>query len=342
MKDARGIDTMLAELTGEGSQQAAPRPEKHVEKIAATWNRLPAPQTAEPSYYDRPLLKAPVWKAAVPLYYFVGGAAGAPLVIGAAAQLDRTGQFDHLMRRCHWTGVIGCALSGALLVEDLGKPSRFHHMLRVFRPTSPMNMGVWIISAVSPSALAAALFGNRGGLLGAFGDISGVAAGLAGLALSTYTGVPVANTAVPLWQESRRILPILFGALALASAGSIFDLTLENRVSRRVTYSIGTIGRVAELDTALALERHAAKISPRVAQPLRSGTSGFLWKTAATLTAASLAVTLLPAKPRTRRIAAGVLGIAGSLMMRFGIHAAGVASARDSRATFASQRQIKD
>ena len=154
MKDARGIDTMLAELTGEGSQQAAPRPEKHVEKIAATWNRLPAPQTAEPSYYDRPLLKAPVWKAAVPLYYFVGGAAGASLVIGAAAQLDRTGQFDHLMRRCHWTGVIGCALSGALLVEDLGKLSRFHHMLRVFRPTSPMNMGVWIISAVSPSALS--------------------------------------------------------------------------------------------------------------------------------------------------------------------------------------------
>jgi len=86
-------------------------------------------------------------------------------VIGAAAQLDRTGRLDNLMRRCHWAGIIGSAISGAILVYDLGRPSRFHHMLRVFRPTSPMNMGVWILSSVSPSAIAAALCANRGGIL---------------------------------------------------------------------------------------------------------------------------------------------------------------------------------
>lgn len=339
MKDGRGIDTMIAELSGEGSLQKAGPRDQHVEKLSKTSNELPVLKTTDPSYYDRPLLKEPVWKGTIPLYYFVGGAAGAALVIGSAAQLDRTGRLDRLMRRCHWTGVIGSAVSGALLISDLGKPSRFHHMLRVFRPTSPMNMGAWIISAVSPSAAVAALWGNRTGLLGTVGDISGIAAGAAGLALATYTGVLVANTAVPLWQESRRILPILFGASALASAGSIFDLTFEDAASRRVTYSIGTIGRVAELAASIALERQAARLTPRVARPLRSGASGFVWKTAAALTAASLAVTLLPAKPRKKRVASGVLGIAGSLLMRYGIHLAGVQSARDPRASFASQRR---
>jgi hypothetical protein len=274
--DGRDIDLNLAELSGEGSlQRVGP-------SVSKAWKRPPGPDaadpTGDPTYYGRPLLKEPVWKWMVPAYYFVGGAAGASLIIGAAAQLDRSGKLDHLMRRCHWTGVIGSAVSGGLLILDLGKPSRFHYMLRVFRPTSPMNMGVWIIPTVAPSAMVAALFGNRRGFLGKIGDVSGMAAGLAGLALSTYTGVLVANTAVPVWQESRRILPILFGASAMASAGSIFDLAFEDPRARRVTYTFGTIGRVAELAASLVLERHAARIDPRIARPLNTGSSGMLYR----------------------------------------------------------------
>jgi formate-dependent nitrite reductase membrane component NrfD len=338
--DGRDINLNLAELSGEGSLQRV-RP-----GVSKAWTGPPVPDAADPAappagdptYYGRPLLKEPVWKWMIPAYYFVGGAAGASLVIGAAAQLDRSGKLDHLMRRCHWTGVIGSALSGGLLILDLGKPARFHHMLRVFRPTSPMNMGVWVISAVAPSAMVAALFGNRRGFLGKIGDVSGIAAGLAGLALSTYTGVLIANTAVPVWQESRRILPILFAASAMASAGSIFDLAFEDPRARRVTYTFGTIGRVAELAASLALERQVARIDPKIARPLNTGCSGMLWKTAAVMTGASLALSLLPGKSRKKRLAAGILGTLGSLVMRYGIHHAGVASARDPRAAFRQQR----
>ncbi len=208
-------------------------------------------------------------------------------MIGAAAQIDRTGRLENLMRRAHWTGIIGSALSAAILIYDLGRPERFHHMLRVFRPTSPMNMGVWILSAVSPSAIMAALFGNRGGLLGAFGEISGIASGLSGLALSTYTGVLVANSAIPVWQESRRVLPILFGASAVAAAGSLFDMMFEDRRARRVTYTFGNIGRIVELGASLALEREVARV-PRVVKPLKTGLSGLLWKSATAMTAGSL------------------------------------------------------
>ena len=38
------------------------------------------------TYYDVPLLKAPVWTWEVPLYFFVGGAAGAAAIIGGVAE----------------------------------------------------------------------------------------------------------------------------------------------------------------------------------------------------------------------------------------------------------------
>jgi hypothetical protein len=328
--DGRDIDTGLAQLSGEAATQRAGSSGE-----LEAWSGV---RGIEPTYYGRPLLKEPVWKVTIPLYYFVGGAAGASLVMGAAAQLDRSGKLDHLMRRCHWAGVIGSALSGLILIHDLGRPERFHHMLRVFRPTSPMNMGVWILTTLAPAAGVAALFANRGGLLGTLGDVSGVAAGVAGLGLATYTGVLVANTAIPVWQESRSILPILFGASAMASAGCIFDIAFDDPLARRVTYTFGTIGRTAELVASLMLENRAARTAGLVAEPLKRGPSGILWKTATALTAASLIVSLLPGKSRKKRIAAGVLGALGSLTLRYGIHMAGVASARDPKATFRQQR----
>ena len=295
---------------------------------------LPAPG---PTYYDQPVLKKPVWTMEIPLYYYVGGAAGASLVLGAAAQLDRSGELHGLVRRCHWAGIIGSTIAGGLLISDLGRPERFLNMLRVFRPTSPMNMGAWILSGAGPTAVTAGLLMTRPGFWGGIGDLFGFASGLFGMGLATYTGVLVANTAVPVWQKSGRILPILFGASAMASAGSIFDMLLENPRERRITYTFGTIGRVAELAAAVALERQAAQL-PVVARPLKSGASGFLWKAATALTAASLITSLLPNRTRKKRLIAGVLGTAGSLALRFAVHEAGVASARDPRATFGPQR----
>lgn len=287
--------------------------------------------TALTTYYDRPLLKEPVWEWDIPLYYYIGGTAGASLALGAATQWDRSGELDNLIRRCHWTGIIGSTIGGLLLIYDLGRPERFLHMLRVFRPTSPMNMGVWILSGAAPTAICAGLLIRRRGVLGTIGEGFGFASGFFGTALATYTGVLLGTTAIPLWQHSRRILPILFGASGMASAGSLFDMLLESPVERRITFAFGTAGRVAELAASVALERQLGRI-PAVAKPLKSGFSGFLWKTAAVLTASSLIVSLLPGRSRKKRIAAGVLGSAGSLAMRYAVHHAGVVSSRDPMA----------
>ena len=53
--------------------------------------------SAKSGYYELPMLKEPSWTWEIPLYFFVGGAAGASGVIGAIARLS--GASPRLVRR---------------------------------------------------------------------------------------------------------------------------------------------------------------------------------------------------------------------------------------------------
>jgi formate-dependent nitrite reductase membrane component NrfD len=335
LSDGREIDLRIAELSGEAGQQrvAATRDTS----ILEPWETAPSPVSDGPAYYDRPLLKEPVWKPYIPLYYYAGGAAGASLALAAAAQLEGSRDLDRMIRRCHWTGIIGSSIGGILLIADLGRPARFLFMLRVFRPTSPMNMGAWVLAAAPAAAVTAGLFARTAGLWAKIGEAAGYFSGVFGLALSTYTGVLVANSAIPLWQESRRELPPLFGASAMSSAAAILNFLPQYPRAARLTRAFGTAGAAAELAAGLLLERRVSAI-PSVVRPLRHGATAALWRAGAIATAGCLLALLLPKQSRKTRAAAGAFGTMGSLAIRFAIHFAGVRSARDPRASFHSQR----
>src|SRR5436853_7700359 len=117
----------------------------------------PFPQASpDTGYYGIPLLKQPPWTWEVPLYFFVGGAAGAAAVIGAIA--DYTGADRELVPDARWIAAAGAVISPALLIADLGRPSRFLNMLRVFKLRSPMSMGAvtlcGFVSGASATAFA--------------------------------------------------------------------------------------------------------------------------------------------------------------------------------------------
>ncbi len=170
---------------------------------------------APASYHGRPVLKAPVWTWEVPAYFFAGGLAGASAGLAFAA-----GHAGHdVLARRTWPVALGAlSASPALLISDLGRPERFLNMLRLVKPTSPMSVGSWILTA-GGAATAAATVLDRTGRLPRFGPAAQGAAALFGLPLTTYTAVLVANTAVPAWHEARRTLPFAFAAGAAASAG---------------------------------------------------------------------------------------------------------------------------
>lgn len=178
-----------------------------------------------------------------------------------------------------------------------------------------MNIGTWILSGAAPTAITAGLLLRRRGWLSWLGEGFGFSSGVFGMGLATYTGVLVGNTAIPVWQSSRRILPLLFGASAVASAGSFLELLSESPREQRITRTFGALGRAAELTAAVAMEKCVSRV-PQVARPLRQGTSGLLWRASTVLTGASLLVLLLPGTSRKKRVIAGSLGLAGSPALR--------------------------
>jgi formate-dependent nitrite reductase membrane component NrfD len=328
--DGRNIDPHEGVLRGEGSEQQVARP-------ARAWpvpTDAPAAArtaTAPATYYGLPIVKPPPWRWFVPAYFHVGGVAGASSVLAAAAELGGR-RLAPLARKAHAIALAGEVLSAGLLIADLGKPERFLNMLRVFRPTSPMNVGSWILGAAGSSSAASVALGllaPRRGL-----RVPGVAGALSGAMLTTYTAVLITNTAIPIWKAPRRAMPVLFAATSAAAAAALLDLLgPSTRAEARAVRVFGGIARAAELAAAAGLAR--AISDPVVAAPLRRGRAGALWKGAAILGAAALAATFVPGRPA--RIARGLLGTAASIALRYAIVDAGRASARDPQATLAQQ-----
>src|SRR5215475_8189523 len=212
--------------------------------------------SAENGYYQMPLLKEPPWTWEVPLYFFVGGAAGAAAVIGAIA--DYTGADRELVRHARWIAAAGSVISPALLISDLGRPERFLAMLRVFKPQSPMSVGVWTLLGFSSSAAATALTGFLNDRYGPSLPLRVVenasqAASLAfGLPFSNYTGVLIGASAIPVWNKNASDLPLHFAASGLGAAVGILEL-MGHRKSRAL-HALGIGAALFETWEGLRIE----------------------------------------------------------------------------------------
>lgn len=300
---------------------------------------------AEPrSYYGRPVLKAPVWTFEVPTYFWTGGVGGASAALAFGAEL--TGN-EELARRA-WANALGAlAVSPALLVSDLGVPRRFINMLRVFKVTSPMSVGSWLLAGAS-SATALAAGSSLSGERRREGRVAGAVAAALGLPLATYTAALVANTAVPVWHEARRELPFVFAASAAASAGAAAVVTTPERHATPAR-ALAVGGGVAELLAAGAMERRLGDLGA----PYRSGRAGVFARAALAAGVGALAWDARqraggshrgtrgarPSRDRGLTLAGAGLLAAGSLLERWAVFSAGAQSAADPTATVGPQRE---
>ena len=283
------------------------------------------------SYYGRPVLKDPAWKTVdVAAYLFLGGLAGASSALAAAAH--RAG-YDELATVARITA--GGAISGsaAALVHDLGRPARFVNMLRVFKVTSPMSLGSWLLAVYGPVAGASAASAVTGKLPKA-GRAAATVAGVMGPAVATYTAALICNTAVPAWHDAHREMPYLFAGSAAAAAGGIGLLALTPGEAVPAA-RLAVAGAVTELAAGYLIER---RLGP-AAEPYRDGEPGELMLAARVLTATGAAAALA-ARGRSRLLSmtAGAALVAASAVTRFGVFHAGRASARDPKHTIAPQR----
>ena len=244
-------------------------------------------------------LKPPVWTPEIPVYFYVGGVAGASAGVGLLAE-------PALARRAWGIAFAGSLVSPVLLISDLGVPSRFLNMLRMFKITSPMSVGSWVLAGFSAATAPAALHAVRpvpGGRAAQYG------AALLGLSLASYTAALLGATANPAWSSVRHELPFLFTASAAMSAGGALCMLtpLEHAAPAR-RLAVG--GAAAELAISTAIEhRLGVKRLMRTAEAL-TATGGAL-------------IAGRGARSRAAAIAGGALLSAGALATRWAVYKAG-------------------
>jgi formate-dependent nitrite reductase membrane component NrfD len=283
------------------------------------------------SYYGRPIVKEPVWQPEIPLYFFTGGLAGASSVLHGVARL--TGN-EPLAKRSLYVGALADAVSPALLISDLGRPERFLNMFRVFKVTSPMSVGSWIL-LVSGGASATAALLELTGRLRRVKWAAELASFLSGPPLATYTGALIADTAIPVWSEARGELPWLFGASAGASAAAAAAMTTPGGAAgpaRRAAVA----GVAAELGLMQLMEKRLGFVG----EVYKQGEAGRAARVSKALTAAgALLLALRGKRSRTAAVTGGALVLAGELALRWSVFKAGFQSARDPRYTVVPQRE---
>lgn len=290
----------------------------------------PTEQTRD-SYYGQAVIKPPVWTREIPWYLFTGGLGGASA--GLAYMGERRG--DAVLAQRAWIcALAGVSASPALLISDLGVPSRFLNMMRMLKVTSPMSVGSWIL-ALSGMMTAAAATNALTGLLPHVARVAKPAAGALGMPLSTYTGALIAQTSVPAWHGARRELPALFAAGAAASAGAAAVLATPVKHAAPAR-RLALIGSAAEVIVSEAMEQRLGEL----AEPYGSGPAGAYSHAARGFTVAgSLVVASAGRRRRAAAIAGGAMVLAGAVCERFAVFKAGFASARDPRFTVKPQRE---
>ncbi len=283
------------------------------------------------SYYGRPVIKEPTWKVPdVPAYLYLGGLAGA--AAGMAVLADATGR-PHLCRVGRLTSAAGSTASVVALIHDLGRPARFLNMLRVFKPTSPLSVGSWILAPFSALTGAVAV-SEVTGMLPGTARLAAGAAGVLGPAMTTYTAVLLSDTAVPGWHEVYRELPFVFAASAVSSAGAVGMMAspvTQAAPARRMAVT----GSMLELATEYGMEQRAGLAGEAYSQ----GRAGTVLRAARVLSGLGIGATLFARRSRVAAVGAGLCLSAAAAATRYGVFEAGRQTARDPRYTVVPQRE---
>jgi polysulfide reductase-like protein len=157
-------------------------------------------------YANTPVTKVPGWHGIIAWDALLNGMATGLFMAAAVSELAAPAVFAPVAKVAYPVALVLLLVDLGLLVRDLGDPLRFHHMLRVFKPGSPMSVGTWCLTIFSlPLTAAAALsllaeigmdfewartFAVVVGLLPAFGS-------------AAYKGVLLSTNAQPGWKDAR-------------------------------------------------------------------------------------------------------------------------------------------
>ncbi|MDQ6694837.1 MAG: polysulfide reductase NrfD [Chloroflexota bacterium] len=308
------------------------------------------------AYKGVPILKLPVWHNEVAAYFFFGGISAGSAIIGSLAEVFGGERYKQLARTAHYVSFATLLPCPPLLVADLGRPERFHHMMRIFKPSSPMNLGSWalLVHGAGATATVAGMLAVENKLpipvVGRLGRLfpEKVMAALgvpSALVLGGYTGVLLGTTSNPVWYTSQ-MLGGLFMASSLGSGAAA--ISLADALSTRGSHGNGPATRALGIGfdaVELALLGGYVATTGAARKHLLAGKEGRLVRGAAAALGISLGLhvvsAVLPKSDRLLGALSGAVGLVGAAMLRSGVVSAGRRAAADREGTLEAMKPRK-
>jgi Ni/Fe-hydrogenase subunit HybB-like protein len=185
--------------------------------------------TAHPTargYADRLPTKAPYWHGLVTLDILFNNLSTGLFLAAALGELAAPATFHALARAAYPMALLFLICDLICLVLDLGDPRRFHHMLRVWKPSSPMSLGTWCLTAY---AVALTLLTLMSFVPGGTGfewvrRLTIVAGLVLALAAAAYKGVLFSTSAQPGWRDARWLGNYLINSAMVLGAAELLLL----------------------------------------------------------------------------------------------------------------------
>ena len=292
------------------------------------------------TYYGREQVKAaPFNNWYVGGYIFLAGLSGGAMLLSTLLDLVRGRDAGRVVARGRYLSLLAPTLGAAMLVGDLHTPKRFYNMLRLFKATSPMSIGSWILVffgvfstlTAGAHALASRVAGLR--WMRGVARVAQVPAAATGAGIATYTASLLSATSTPLWAAAPRATAVRFGASSVAAGAAALSLG-EGRRSRlgRDLDKVAVAALALELAATLSADEQnrrkgvagAMETLPGMIEEVGAGGLGM----ALPLGLHAVSLLLLPRRSRALSGLASLATLAGSAVLRVAILAAGDESAR--------------
>ena len=186
------------------------------------------PRASISAYAARPVTKAPDWHGLVRMDLLFNNLSTGLFLVAALGELVAPASFRPLAPVAYPIALLFLVADLVCLVLDLGDPSRFHHMLRVWKPSSPMSLGTWFLTAYAAPLTALSLLSllPGGGVLEAVRRTILVVGLAPAVATAVYKGVLFSTTAQRGWRDARWLGGYLINAALVLGAAEALLLAI--------------------------------------------------------------------------------------------------------------------
>src|SRR6201999_3738073 len=194
-----------------------------------TFTKPPLPEGgSESGYANMPVTKVPGWHGIIAWDALLNGMAMGLFLAAAVSELAAPAVFMRVAKVAYPVALVLLLVDLGLLVLALGDPLRFHHMLRVFKPGSPMSVGTWCLTIFSLPLTAAAGLSLLAelGMDFEWARILAVVVGLLpGFGAAAYKGVLLSTNAQPGWKDARWLGGYLTNSALLMGCAELLVLS---------------------------------------------------------------------------------------------------------------------